>query len=114
MPLGTHYGAILGLKAIGGPEVVRALIVPNLGEYDRLILREAIEDDAKRKEAEMVIGAVVEALESLDDRGLGMANGLANGDAGLGQRLQERIGELVGGRILDLGKPALVKAIMDA
>ncbi len=113
MPLGTHYGAILGLKAIGGAEVVRALIVPNLGDYDRLILREAFEDDAKRREVEMLIGAVVEALETLEGKGPTMANGFANGDGELGERLQEKVGELVGGRILDLGRPRLAKAIME-
>lgn len=113
MPLATHYGAILGLKAIGGAEVVRALIVPNLGEYDRLVLREAFEDDAKRREVEIVIGAVVEALETLEDKGLAMANGFTNGDGGLGDRLQEKIGELVGGRILELKRPGLIKAILE-
>lgn len=113
MPLGTHYGAILGLKAIGGAEVVRALIVPNLGEYDRLMLREAFEDDAKRREVEMVIGAVVEALGTLEDEGPAMANGFANGDGEMGDKLQAKIGELVGGRILDLGRPRLVKAILE-
>ncbi len=113
MPLGTHYGAILGLKAIGGAEVVRALIVPNLGDYDRLILREAFEDDAKRREVEMLIGAVVEALETLEDKGPTMANGFANGNGELGERLQEKVGELVGGRILNLGRPRLAKAIME-
>ena len=114
MPLGTHYGSIVGLKAIGGPEVVRALIVPNLGEYDRLILKEAMEDDAKRKEAEMVVRAAVEALETLEEKGLGMTNGYTNGDTALGQKLQDKVGELIGRRILELGRPRLVKAILEA
>ena len=114
MPLGTHYGSIVGLTAIGGLEVVRALIVPNLGEYDRLILKEAIEDEAKRKEAEMVIEALVAALETLEEGGFGMANGFANGDSGLGQRVREKVGDLVGTRILELGRPRLVKMILEA
>ncbi|KAL8829426.1 MAG: hypothetical protein Q9191_002017 [Dirinaria sp. TL-2023a] len=113
-PLGSNYGGIVGLAAIGGPEVVRALIVPNLSDYDRLILREAMEDESRRKEAEVITEALVEALGSLEADGVGMANGHANGDAELNQKLKEKVGDLVGTRLLDLDRPRLVKAILEA
>ena len=113
-PLGSNYGGIVGLAAIGGPEVVRALIVPNLSEYDRLILREAAEDETRRKEAEVVTEALLEALVSLEADDIGMANGYASGDAGLGQKLKGKVGELVGSRVIDLDRPRLVKAILEA
>lgn len=113
MPLGTHYGGIVGLTAIGGPEVIRALVVPNLAEYDRLILKEAMGDEAKRKEAEMVIRALIEALGTLDDKGPAMTNGYAGRGSELGLKLEEKVGDLVGGRILDMGRPGLAKALID-
>ena len=36
-PFAVHYGALLGLQAVGGPEAVRVLIVPNLKEYGKLL-----------------------------------------------------------------------------
>lgn len=92
---------------------MRALIVPNLGEYDRLILKEAMEDESRRKEAELITEALIEALALLEADDVGMANGHSSGDSTLGQKVKEKIGELVGSRVLDLGKPKLARAILE-
>ena len=73
-----------------------------------------MDDETKKKEAEMVIRAIVEALETLEEKGMGNANGFANGDSALSQRLREKVGDLIGSRVLGLERPRLVKAIMDA
>lgn len=67
-PLGTHYGAIKGLHAIGGKESVRVLLTPNLKLYET-VLREALnsDDESKRVDAEMVLKAIVGVLRSLED-----------------------------------------------
>ena len=114
-PLGANYGGIIGLQAIGGPEIVRALIVPNLKEYEELV-KDAIDamDDGKRSEGEMVIRALLEALVSLEEESVGAVNGFANGHASeMRKELGNKIGDLFAERVLELGKPRLVKAIME-
>ena len=109
-----HYGAILGLQAVGGREVVRTLILPNLKEYGKL-LQEAIEQDLPSKvDAETVIAVITKALESLDDGGV-LVNGYASGDEeALRQKLHDKLGELIGQRVYDLGRPHLVQAVLEA
>ena len=114
-PLGANYGGIIGLQAIGGPEIVRALIVPNLREYEDLV-KDAIDamDEGKRNEGEMVIKALLEALLSLEEESVGAINGFANGHSVEWRKeLGDKIGDLFAERVLELEKPRLVKAILD-
>ena len=115
-PLCTNYGGIVGLHKIGGPEVVRALIVPNVSEYDRLILRDAMEgDESKRKEVVMVTEALVAAMSTIEEQNFGQVNGYHSGNSEeIKNKLRAKIGELASTRILELGRPKLVKAIMEA
>jgi len=115
-PIGTHYGGIIGLQAIGGPELVRALIVPNLREYDGFLidLNEETDNEANKKGGEMMIEALVDALISLEVDSVGAINRLANGPSvEMGKQVGEKIGELLGGRVMELGRPRLVKAILE-
>ena len=110
---GTHYGGIIGLRAIGGPELVRALIVPNLKEYDS-VLNEALEDQPKG--GEMLVEALLDALISLEaDAIAAMTNGTTNEVSSEETRreLSDKIGDLLASRIIDMGRPKLVKAIME-
>lgn len=114
-PLGANYGGIIGLQAIGGPEIVRALIVPNLKEYEELV-KDAIDamDEGKRNDGEMVLRALLEALVSLEEDSVGAVNGFANGHASeMRKELGNKIGDLFAEKVLELGKPRLVKAIME-
>lgn len=114
-PLGANYGGIIGLQAIGGPEIVRALIVPNLKEYEELV-KDAIDamDESKKNEGEMVIKALLEALVLLEEESVGAVDGFVNGHAAeLRKELGDKIGDLFAERVLELGKPRLVKAIME-
>lgn len=115
-PLGSNYGGIIGLQAIGGTEVVRALILPNVKEYEGL-LREPLEDEGspKHAEAEAVLTALIGALQTLEDDALPRMNGVANGNGeGQRQRLEEKVGPLVAGRVLQMGRPQFVKALLNA
>ncbi|KAK9812628.1 hypothetical protein WJX72_000897 [[Myrmecia] bisecta] len=62
-PLTTHYGAVVGLAALGH-KVVRLLLLPNLAPYARL-LEEAMDpkqrNEMKRYEAACVYGALLRA-----------------------------------------------------
>lgn len=115
-PIGTHYGAIIGLQAIGGPELVRALIVPNLKEYDGFLsdLIEDADNEANKKGGEMVVEALVEAVISLEADTVGATNGMVNGHATeIRKQVAEKIGDMLAGRVMELGRPRLVKAILD-
>ena len=114
-PLGANYGGIVGLKSMGGAELARKLFVPNLREYGDY-LREALDgdDEDKRKEAEMVLVALVDAVKPLEGDSIGMANGLSAGHIEEAkEKLREKIGGLVAERVLELGRPKLVKAILE-
>ena len=100
---------------MGGAELARKLFVPNLKEYGDY-LRETLEgdDESKRKEAEMVLVALVDAVKPLEGDSIGMANGLSAGDAEeVKEKLKDKIGSLVAERVLELGRPKLVKAILE-
>ena len=114
-PLGSNYGGIIGLQAIGGPEVVRALIVPNLKEYEVLV-REATEapEDSRRLEGGMVLEALLEALASLEKDTVGAVNGSANCHATeTRKKVADKIGDLLAEKVIDLSRPILVKAVLE-
>ena len=109
-PLGTHYGAIVGLAAVGGRESVRVLILPNLRLYEK-VLRPEFEqeqDDAgagtppggngnssKKRDAQMVVEAIFNVLTLLEEdcdrddgssgRGIGNSNGNPSSSSGSGR-----------------------------
>lgn len=114
-PLGSNYGGVIGLRAIGGPNVVRALIVPNLREYEALV-KDALDapEEIKRVEGALIMEALMQALVSLEDDTVGMVNGLVNGHAAeLRKELSDKVGDLLAEKVMDMGSPRLVKAIMD-
>jgi len=95
---------------------VRALIIPNLKEYDGFLADVSMdaENEANKKGSEMVIEALVEALMSLEAESVGAMNGLANGHAvKTRKQVAEKIGELLAGRVMELGKPKVVKALLE-
>ncbi|KAL8724739.1 MAG: hypothetical protein Q9166_007778 [cf. Caloplaca sp. 2 TL-2023] len=115
-PLGANYGGVIGLQAVGGTEAVRALILPNVKEYESLI-REPLDDEGspKQAEAEAVLTALIAALQTLEDDVLGFKNGSENGvTANQTQRLEEKVGAVVAGRVLNMGRPKFVKALVEA
>jgi len=115
-PFSVHYGAILGLQAAGGPEVVRVGLVPNLKEYGKL-LQEAIEGNMPAKaDAEYAIGAIIGALEKLEeDQVLRLTNGHAQKTRDENQaRLADKIGDLLSQRVVAMDRPSLVLAVLEA
>lgn len=117
-PLGTTYGGIKGLVAVGGSEVVRVLVVPNLKDFEMVLGNErgADDDPARKLEKEKVISALVQGIEMLEVNSIAAVNGLTNGendDGFIAQRLREKIGPLLGDRVLALGKRNLVKAVLE-
>ncbi|KAI9847899.1 MAG: hypothetical protein M1837_001416 [Sclerophora amabilis] len=113
-PLSVHYGAILGLQAVGGAETVRVLIVPNLKTYDDVIRDDISNDGPRKADAEMIVAGIVRTLSSLEDDSPAMVNGIASsGDDQTKKSLIEKVGTVVGTKVFALGRPRLTSAILD-
>jgi transcription initiation factor TFIID subunit 6 len=113
-PFGTHYGAILGLSAAGGPDAVRVLIVPNLKEYEGLIRDQIASNGARQAEAEKVVTSILNVMGTLVEDGMPMMNGHTDQDAAeIKKKLVENVGDLIGNRIADSGHIQLVKVVLD-
>ncbi|KAL8838966.1 MAG: hypothetical protein Q9176_004772 [Flavoplaca citrina] len=114
-PLATNYGGIIGLQAVGGVEAVRVLILPNVKDYETL-LREPLEDEgsSRQAEAEAVLTALVSALQTLEEDVIGSRNNIPDGETvNHDQQLQEKVGPLVAGRVLQMGRPKFVDALLE-
>lgn len=94
---------------------MRALILPNLKDYEGVVREEVEGEGPKKGEAEMVVVAVVRALESLEADAARLTNG-HSAEAGeeLRGKLLGRVGEVFGSRVADLGRPGLIRAILEA
>lgn len=112
-PFGTHYGAIIGLHSIGGPEVVRELIVPNLKTYETLIKDEMSDESPRRAEAERVLGAIMAVLSTLQEERVPLMNGNAGAaTTELKDRLVAKVGDVVGTKIAESGQLQLAHAVL--
>ena len=112
-PLGANYGGIIGLQAIGGAEIIRASVVPNLKEYTSM-LKDVLDDETRNVEGDMVVEALMEALLSLAADTVGVVNGLADGHAAeMKQGVGEKIGSLMAEKVMETGNSRLVKAIVE-
>jgi transcription initiation factor TFIID subunit 6 len=113
-PFGSHYGAIIGLQAVGGAEVVRVLILPNLSDYSKL-LADGLEDSARRPAAERVLGALLAVLASLNDGRPSLTNGHpAVVTEELRSRLVDKVGDLIAEKIAEAGEVQLAYVILEA
>ncbi|KAI9933300.1 hypothetical protein MW887_007773 [Aspergillus wentii] len=114
-PFGAHYGAIIGLHAVGGPEAVRVLIVPNLATYASLLKDGIAEDNPRRPEAEKVLGALVAVLATLREGRMPLFNGHTGVVTDeLRARLNGKVGELIAGKIAEAGEVQMAHAILEA
>ena len=112
-PLGANYGGIIGLQAIGGAEIIRASVVPNLKEYTSM-LKDVLDDETRNVEGDMVVEALMEALLSLAADTVGVVNGLGDGHAAeMKQGVGEKIGSLMAEKVMETGNSRLVKAIVE-
>ena len=113
-PLGSHYGAILGLRAVGGAEVVRKLIVPNLKSYEEVLKEDLQEGSMKKAEADKVVFALIGSLGSLVDDNVPMTNGHSEEAAEqMKAQLIEKVGEVIGERVADSGQLPLARALLN-
>lgn len=95
---------------------MRVLILPNIKAYEAVIRDDIQEDGPRRGEAEMVVQQLLKALEKLEKEQslMPMTNGMSgHGGEAVKESLVERIGPVVGTRVAQLGRPALMHAIVE-
>ncbi len=113
-----HYGAINGLRTIGGPEAVLALILPNLKHFEKLLVKAENERGPRDEQLQMLIGAILKSIKSIVDDGgdtmIGVNGNGANGYVEEGRQLEEYLGSVIGGRIVALGNHALNRVILSS
>ena len=126
---GSHYGALIGLQGLTGTEGVRTLVLPNLKDYEGLVLKDGMAaDESKKAEAEMVVKAIMAGLESLERDSkvmLRLSNGSKKGtEDGNDNRDEEKrresarladlVGEIIADRVLQTGKQTLIQAVLSS
>ena len=126
-PLGSYYGAILALDDIAGAEGVRSFILPNLALGLDEVLKEALEDGkatgseelqaARRREVDAVIAAVFHGLEKLEAEmpainGHGESDMDVDGGDAERQALTEKLGLVIGEKVIETGRKGLIQAVM--
>jgi transcription initiation factor TFIID subunit 6 len=113
-PLPAHYGSISGLTAVGGREAVRQLIIPNLKPYEAVLVKAQNEGgDSARIDVEMVIGAIMKAISTLQDSALLLTDGSRADDGDHTAELEDFLGQIIGARVSSLGDRRLEKAILE-
>ncbi|PNS16469.1 hypothetical protein CAC42_203 [Sphaceloma murrayae] len=110
-PFGSHYGAVLGLEGVSGAAGVRMLLLPNLKAYD-IVLKAGLEDEGKKSQAEMVVMLLTRILGLLEKDAIDSMNGHPDGEE-LKARLTDVIGEVMGNKVVELNRPALVSAVLE-
>ncbi|KAF7720184.1 Transcription initiation factor TFIID subunit [Penicillium ucsense] len=113
-PFGAHYGAVIGLQAVGGAEVIRVLVIPNLKDYSKL-LGDGLDDSARRPAAERVLSVLLGVLASLRDAQPALSNGHAEtvSDDMRGM-LTEKIGGLLASKIADANEVQLAHMLLQS
>ncbi|GLI74952.1 histone H4-like TAF Taf6, SAGA complex subunit [Penicillium ochrochloron] len=113
-PFGAHYGAVIGLQAVGGAEVVRVLVIPNLSDYSKL-LSDGLDDAARRPAAERVLSALLGVLVSIREAQPSLTNGHpATVSDDLRTQLTEKVGGLIATKIVEANEVQLARLIVEA
>lgn len=110
----THFGAINGLAAAGGPEAVRVLVLKYLRPYSEEILQR-LRDKGDRVEFETLVAAIVKAITTLAGEDKDAMNGVDSAAAdGKAAELNEFLGPILGESIAALGSRKLIDEVLDA
>ncbi|KAF2427552.1 transcription initiation factor TFIID complex 60 kDa subunit [Tothia fuscella] len=109
---GSHYGALVSLQGLIGGEGIRVTVLPNLKVYDSL-LKEGLADESKKADAELVVAALMSAIDMCAKDGLDLPNGVSAG-SDVAERVIGKIGEVMGGKVVDSHNPKLVKTVLES
>lgn len=111
-PLGTHYGAISGLAAIGGKEAVRILVLPNLDMYNHVL--EKAHSEGHIREVDMVVSSIIRALELMEADQVNGVDGAVQMGEETKAKLKKVTGEIVADRLWRQGKEKIIRAVITA
>lgn len=112
--LGEHYGAVSGLTAIGGADGTRALILPNIKNYEWVIRKAQTEFGENDEGVMMIIAAIMKAITGLTE---GQTRPLTNGTNGItgeSTSIEEYLGTIIGSRVVGIGNHELNKNILES
>lgn len=112
--LGQHYGAIAGLITVGGPEAIRALLLPNIKPFEYVLTKAQNERGAADHALGMVIAILVKAVSSISDAPAPFSNGTNGVVAAEAPLVEDFLGSIVGSRVNALSNRALCKAVLEA
>ena len=113
---GEHYGAILGLAAIAGPEGVRTLMLPNVKHYEYVILKAHNERGPADEGVTMVIAALIKVITGIaeDSEMMDKVADEDGDDADDGPALEAYLGTVIGSRVARYGNQKLNRLILDS
>lgn len=111
-PFGAHYGAVIGLQSVGGSDVIRVLVIPNLPDYSKL-LSDGLDDPARRPAAERVMNALLAVLASLRGNKQSLTNGHSFTDD-VHSRLASKVGDILALKIVEAGEVQLAHVLLES
>ena len=111
--LGEQYGAIQGIRTIGGPSAIQVLVLPNLKSFEYILTKAQTERGQNDIGLRMLIAGIMKAITSITGDGTQLING-TNGKTDEGQMLEEYFGPIIGGRVAALENHKLNKAILES
>ncbi|KAF3771078.1 DUF1546-domain-containing protein [Cryphonectria parasitica EP155] len=114
-PCPVLFGAVCGLSAAGGPMSVRVLLMPNLKSFDTMILSSLRERGVPNTEYDLLLGAIVKAVQTIDKTEFDMMNGVSGGaDGDVAAQLEDFLGPTIGRAVFSLQKDRLNRLVLDA
>ncbi|KAH9989416.1 DUF1546-domain-containing protein [Xylariaceae sp. FL0662B] len=116
LPPSVWYGAICGMAAAGGADVVKVLVLSNLKDFEMGMLAPLRDKgEASRAEFETLVGGILKAIQPLAGEDFPMTNGV-NGSVSESEASQVKafVGDIIGERIVRLGDHRLNQAVLDA
>lgn len=104
-PIGTHYGALLGLQNMGN-EVIKLVLVGNLKMWSKLVIEN---EDKNEKEREILLNTTLDTLRNLKVQATGEENSEDGMDVDndseipddIKEKLSDRLGDLLANFILE-------------
>ena len=96
-PIGTHYGALLGLKNMGN-EVVKLVLIGNLKMWCKLVVDEGDKNDSEK---EILLNTTLDILRNLRID-LGKADDMEVDDTGFSDEIKDKLKDRLGDTLADL------------
>lgn len=112
--VGEHYGAINGIRSIGGRSAVQQLMLPNLKSYEYILNKIEGKRGSDDTGYRMLLAALMKAVTSLVDDSAPMSNGMNGSAEGEGQLVEEYLGPIIGKRVANLGNHKLNTAVLES